>query len=61
MAQAAAAILQVEQELRKLPRARIFHLVLLEKGDRDAPDTLRRHLDLLEEGSLFLVPLENRD
>lgn len=61
VAQAAAAILQVEQELRKLPRARIFHLVLLEKGDRDAPDTLRRHLDLLEEGSLFLVPLENRD
>jgi CheY-like chemotaxis protein len=59
--QAAAAVLHVEQALRKLPRARVFHLVLLEKGDRDAPDTLRRHLDLLEEGSLFLVPLENRD
>jgi CheY-like chemotaxis protein len=59
--QAAAAVRHVEQELRKLPRARVFHLVLLEKGDRDAPDTLRQNLDLFEEGSLFLVPLENRD
>jgi len=61
VAEAVAAIQHVEQELRRLPRARVFHLVLLEKGDRDAPDTLRRHLDLLEEGSLFLVPLEDLD
>jgi CheY-like chemotaxis protein len=58
---ATASIQRVEQELRKRPRARVFHVVLLEKGDRDAPEALRQHLDRLEEGSLFLVPLENAD
>jgi hypothetical protein len=58
---AAATIERVEQALRQLPRARSFHVVLLEKGDRDAPETLRQHVDRLDEGSLFLVPLEKPD
>ncbi len=58
---AAATVRPVEQELRKRPRARVFYVALLEKGGRDAAETLRRHFDLVDEGSLFLIPLEDRD
>ena len=34
-------------------------MVLLRKGERTSPDELREHLSLLDEASLFLVPVES--
>ena len=45
--------------LRRLPRARIFSLLLLEKGERVVPEEVRENLALLDQGSLFLIPLES--
>jgi CheY-like chemotaxis protein len=45
--------------LRRLPRARTFSLLLLEKGERVVPEEVRENLSLLDEGSLFLIPLES--
>ncbi len=43
------------------PDARLFHIWLLEKGERIVPHELRHNLSLVDEGSLFLVPAENPD
>lgn len=43
---------------RSLPRARIFHVLLVGKGETALPDEVRDNLSLLEEGSLFLLPPE---
>jgi len=45
--------------LADLPRARTFHVILLRKGERISPDELRENLSLLDEASLFLLPLES--
>jgi hypothetical protein len=45
--------------LRRLPRARIFSVLLLEKGERVAPEEVRENLALLDQGSLFLIPMES--
>jgi CheY-like chemotaxis protein len=45
--------------LRRMPRARIFSLLLLEKGERVVPEEVRENLALLDQGSLFLIPLES--
>jgi hypothetical protein len=45
--------------LRRLPRARTFSLLLLEKGERVVPEEVRENLALLDQGSLFLIPLES--
>ncbi len=45
--------------LRSMPRARTFHVMLLRKGERALPEELQENLSLLDEGSLFLVPLES--
>lgn len=50
---------RVREVLRRTPRARIFHVLLLRKGERLAPEELQRKLSLLDEASLFLVPLES--
>jgi CheY-like chemotaxis protein len=47
--------------LRRMPRARIFSLLLLEKGERVVPEEVRENLALLDQGSLFLIPLESHD
>jgi len=46
-------------ELGKLPRARLFHLLLLHKGERVVREDLQEQLSLLDQASLFLVPLES--
>ena len=46
--------------LGALPRARTFHVILLRKGERISPDELRENLTLIDEASLFLLPLESR-
>ena len=53
------AIGRIAAEMRKLPRSRVFHLLLLEKGQGVAPEALRENISLLDETSLFLVPQEN--
>jgi hypothetical protein len=45
--------------IRRLPRARIFHLLLMEKGQRLTPAELQEKPSLLDEASLFLIQLEN--
>jgi hypothetical protein len=45
--------------LAELPRARTFHVILLRKGERISPDELRDNLSLIDEASLFLLPLES--
>jgi hypothetical protein len=45
------------EALRRLPRARTFSLLLLEKGERGLPEEVRENLSLLDQGSLFLIPL----
>ena len=56
---AVESVQPIARELMRLPRARLFHLLLLDPGERVAPDALRANLSLLDEGSLFLVPLDN--
>ena len=36
-------------------------MLLLEKGERLSPEDLRENLALVDEGSLFLIPLENAE
>jgi CheY-like chemotaxis protein len=56
---AVATVQPVAEALTRSSRARLFHLLLLEEGRRVAPDSLRENLALLDEGSLFLIPLDN--
>jgi len=53
------AIGLIATEMRKLPRSRVFHMLLLEKGQGVAPEALRENISLLDDTSLFLIPLEN--
>ncbi|MCZ6463368.1 MAG: DUF4388 domain-containing protein [Proteobacteria bacterium] len=57
--EAAEKVRPVSDALRNLPRARIFHLVMLAKGERISPDELRENLSLIDEASLFLLPLDS--
>lgn len=50
---------EIADAMRALPRTRVFHLLLLEKGQGIAPEALRENISLLDDTSLFLVPLEN--
>jgi CheY-like chemotaxis protein len=56
---AVASVRAVAQALGALPQARIFHLLLLEKGERVSPEDLRQNLSIVDDGSLFLIPLES--
>jgi CheY-like chemotaxis protein len=59
--EAVARVRATAEALGKLPRARSFHLLLLEKGQRISPEDLRENLAIVDEGSLFLIPLENAE
>ena len=41
-----------------MPGARLFHVMLLRKGERLGPQDVQAKMSLLEESSLFLLPLE---
>lgn len=58
VADAGRALAPVAEALRGLPRARLFHVLLLRKEERALPEELRENLSLLDEASLFLLPLE---
>jgi hypothetical protein len=61
VASAVETVRPAAEVLRQLPRARIFHLLLLEKGTGVEPDALRENLSLFDDSSLFLIPTENKD
>ncbi|MCH7707136.1 MAG: DUF4388 domain-containing protein, partial [Myxococcales bacterium] len=52
---------QISQSLAQQASSRIYHLLLLEKGERVSPDDLRQNLSIVDEGSLFLIPVENAE
>jgi CheY-like chemotaxis protein len=56
---AAESLSPMCEVLAEIPRARTFHVVLLRKGERISPDELRANLSLIDEASLFLLPLES--
>jgi hypothetical protein len=56
---AVEAVRPTLEALRRLPRSRNFSLLLLEKGERVVPEDVRENLSLLDQGSLFLIPLES--
>jgi CheY-like chemotaxis protein len=61
VADAIEATRGAESALRKLPRARVFHVAFIDKDEEDAMETLRQNVALLEEGSLFLIPIGSDD
>lgn len=48
----------IAEKLRTLPRARMFHVVLVRKGERSLAEELRENTRLFDEVPLFLLPLE---
>jgi len=56
---AIASVEPATAELGTGSAARLFHLLLLDKDERPSPDELRQHLQVVDDGSLFLLPLEN--
>jgi CheY-like chemotaxis protein len=49
----------VAASLGRMPRARTFHVALLGKDERLAPDELRENLTFIDEASLFLLPTQS--
>jgi hypothetical protein len=60
VADAVERVRPISEVLRSLPRVRIFHLLLLEKGAPIEPEALRENLALFDDSSLFLIPTENK-
>ena len=58
---AVAAVARAADVLGHLPQARIFHLLLAETSEPLPPDEVRENLSLVDETSLFLIPLEDRE
>lgn len=56
--ESAERVRPMAEVVRDLPRSRAFHVAMLRKDERMAPDELREHTSLIEETSLFLLPLE---
>ena len=52
-------IAPVTEVLRRLPLTRVFHLLLLRKGERLVPEELQEKMARLDDSSLFLLPLES--
>ncbi|MDH3686770.1 MAG: DUF4388 domain-containing protein, partial [Myxococcales bacterium] len=52
-------ITPVTEALRRLPLTRLFHLLLLRKGERLVPEELQEKMARLDDSSLFLLPLES--
>jgi hypothetical protein len=59
LAQARERVEAARAALGNLPGSRAFHLLLLEKGERLDPAEVTRNLSLVDESSLFLLPLES--
>ena len=59
VADASKRVREMSSVLAEMPRQRMFHVMLLRKGERISPDELRQNLTLIDEASLFLLPLES--
>jgi len=57
--EAARRVESVSEALGRLPRARTFHVVLLGPDQRIGPEELRENLALIDEASLFLLPIRS--
>jgi len=55
----AARLAPISERLGGDEGARTFHVVLLDEGERLSPDELRANLALIDEASLFLLPIES--
>jgi CheY-like chemotaxis protein len=55
---AEAALRPLLAALRSLPAARVFHVMLLRKDERLGAEEIQAKMALLEDASLFLLPLE---
>ena len=55
---AAQRVRAMAETLRTLPRSRMFHVILVRKGERSLADDLRENTRLFDEVPLFLLPLE---
>ena len=60
VADAADAVRPLADAMRGLPRARLLHLLLKKPGENDLAQEIRRNVDLAEESTLVLLPLEGR-
>lgn len=60
LAEGVAALRPLADSLRALPRSRLLHLLLLHPGEVGLADEMRRNVELVEEATLFLLPLEGR-
>jgi hypothetical protein len=49
----------ISEVLKETPLSKVLHVVLLGRKERIAPDELRENLELIDESSLFLIPLES--
>jgi len=49
----------IAEVLNRQPGARTFHVVMLAAGERMSPDELRNNLSLIDDASLFLMPIEH--
>jgi CheY-like chemotaxis protein len=56
--QAEEQIRPVRDAVRRLPRARIFHLLLMQKDEPLTPEELQEKQSLLDDASLFLIQME---
>jgi DNA-binding response OmpR family regulator len=54
----AAGLAPIGSALGLEPGARTFHVVMLGAGERLSPDELRDNLSLIDDASLFLLPME---
>jgi hypothetical protein len=57
VATALEAVRPITQALRDVARARIFHLLLLEKDAGVEADALRENLSIFDDSALFLIPI----
>ena len=53
-----AGLAPIGEALGVTPGARTFHVVMLTPGERLSPDELRDNLSLIDDASLFLLPME---
>jgi len=60
VAEGVASLRRLGDTLRALPRSRLLHLLLLRPGDAGLADEMRRNVEVMEESTLFLMPLEGR-
>jgi len=60
VAEGVESLRPISDALRALPRSRLLHLLLLRPGEAGLADEMRRNVEVMEESTLFLLPLEGR-